>query len=400
MSEVWKAHDLELDRHVALKILGLAADRTRFRREAQAVAGLTHPHICQLYDYGDLDGRPFMVLELLTGGTLEGRLAATRPLPDIETERIAREVASAIGHAHEQGVLHRDVKPTNVLFDEEGRAKLADFGIARVAGEPTLTEAGTLLGTASYISPEQSRGKPVTPATDVYAFGVLLYQMLTGRLPFEAENLLETAEMHATREVPPILSLRPDAPPNLERVATRALSKRPGDRPADGNALVADLGEPAAETLAIEADETRIIAPRRSRVPPRHLAAGIALVALAIVGAAAAVLLTAESSKAPVVTGMNRTATSGPSTQATTPSTPPTTEQTTGQQTTGRQTTAPATTAPSTASQTTMSIPSIPTTPPTITLPEPTTTEVTTVPPLPPATTTETPTTQETTTGR
>jgi eukaryotic-like serine/threonine-protein kinase len=390
MSEVWEAHDLELDRHVALKLLGPAADRARFRREAQAVAGLSHSHICQLYDYGDLDSRPFMVLELLTGGTLEDRLAAARPLPDLETERIAREVASALGHAHANGVLHRDVKPTNVLFDEEGRAKLADFGIARVAGEPTLTEAGTLLGTAAYISPEQSRGEPATPATDVYAFGVLLYQMLTGRLPFEAENPLELAAMHTTREAPPISSLRPDAPEQLERVASRALAKRPEHRPADGAALLAELGEPAAETLAIEADETLLLAPRRRRMEPRRLAALVALAALAMVGATSAVLLTAESSKAPVAT-TNRPGTDAPTTQPA-PAPPP--ASTTEERTTDEQTTAPTTTrAPTTTAATTTASP-----PPTTTS-LPTITDVTTTVPLPETIITVPTTTEETTTG-
>lgn len=394
MSEVWEAHDLELDRHVALKLLGLTADRARFRREAQAVAGLSHSHICQLYDYGELDGRPFMVLELLPGGTLEDRLAAARPLPDIETERIAGEVALALGHAHDHGVLHRDVKPTNVLFDEEGRAKLADFGIALVAGEPTLTEAGTLLGTAAYISPEQSRGEPATPATDVYAFGVLLYQMLTGRLPFEAANPLEIAAMHAAREAPPISSLRPDAPQQLERVAVRALAKRPEDRPADGAALLAELGESAADTLVMQAEETRVLEPvRRRRVSPRPLAAAVALAAIAFVGVTSAVLLTAESSKAPVVTNTNSTAPSAPSTQPVPPSAPTTAEQTTDTQTTAPTTTM-STTTPETATTT-----SISTAQPTITAPEPTTTDLPTTPPPPETTTTtETATTEETTT--
>jgi eukaryotic-like serine/threonine-protein kinase len=383
MSEVWEAHDLELDRPVVLKVLGLAADRARFEREAQAVAGLSHPHICLLYDFGDLDGRPFMVLELLAGGTLEDRLSAGRSLPDPEAERIAREVASALGHAHAQGVLHRDVKPTNVLFDSEGRAKLADFGIARVGDASTLTEAGTLLGTAAYLSPEQSRGEPVTPATDVYSFGVILYRMLTGRLPFEADSPLEVAAMHATREVPPILSLQPDAPASLERVATRALAKRPEDRPADGNALLAELGEPSAD------EATQVLAPRPRRVARPPLAAGIALVVVAIVGAASAVLLTAESSKAPVAT-TNRPGTDMPTTQ---PATAPPPASTTEEQTTDEQTTAPTTTrAPTTTAATTTASPL------TTTTSLPTVTEVTTTVPLPDATITVPTTTEETTT--
>jgi serine/threonine-protein kinase len=300
MSEVWEAHDVELDRRVALKLLGRGADPERFEREAQAAAGLSHPNICRLYDYGETDGRPFIVFELLAGGSLEDRLLAGRPLPDAETARIAGELAAALGFAHAQGVVHRDVKPANVLFDEDGTAKLADFGVARITDASTLTEAGTVLGTAAYISPEQATGEPVGPATDVYAFGVLLYRMLTGHLPFEAGSALEVASMHATKKPPPIASRRADAPPELERLATRALAKRPEDRPADGNALRAEL-------TAVVDEETQVLAPARRRVGPRHLAAGAGLAAIALAGAAVAILAAPEESKAPV-TGTSRDA--------------------------------------------------------------------------------------------
>ena len=154
MSEVWAATDTELERRVALKLLAPDADTARFEREARAVASLGHPNITQLYDYGEEDGRPFIVLELLSGGTLEDRLRSGGPLPDEDTRRIAAELAAGLAHAHARGVVHRDLKPANVLFDQEGRAKLADFGLARMAaGGGTLTEAGTVLGTAAYISP-------------------------------------------------------------------------------------------------------------------------------------------------------------------------------------------------------------------------------------------------------
>ncbi|MDX6465545.1 MAG: eukaryotic-like serine/threonine-protein kinase, partial [Gaiellaceae bacterium] len=191
MSEVWAATDTELGRRVALKLLAPDADTARFEREARAVASLGHPYITQLYDYGQENGRPYMVLEYLPGGTLEERLRKGKPLTDQETTSIAAELASGLAHAHSRGVVHRDLKPANVLFDEEGRAKLADFGIARMAaGEGTLTEAGTVLGTAAYISPEQAMGEPATAASDVYSFGVMLYRMLTGRLPFESSNAM------------------------------------------------------------------------------------------------------------------------------------------------------------------------------------------------------------------
>src|SRR5581483_6157964 len=148
MSEVWRAEDSELGRLVAIKLLAPDADRARFEREARAVASLGHPNITQVYDYGEWEGRPYMVLEYLPGGTLADRLAPRKALPDDETNAIATAIATGLAHAHNRGVIHRDLKPANVLFDEDGRPKLADFGIARLAaGDGTLTEAGTVLGT-------------------------------------------------------------------------------------------------------------------------------------------------------------------------------------------------------------------------------------------------------------
>src|SRR5579884_25007 len=223
MSEVYCAEDLELGRRVAIKLLAPDADSARFEREARAVASLTHPNVMQLYDYGQDEGRPYMVLEYVPGGTLEDRLAAARgePLPDDETRGIAAGIPAGLAHAHARGVVHRDLKPANVLFDEEGRPKLADFGIARMAvGEGTLTEAGTVLGTAAYISPEQAAGEPATPASDVYSFGVMLYRMLTGRLPFTAANPMELVRLHRDEQAPPVAARRPNAPPQLAAAAT------------------------------------------------------------------------------------------------------------------------------------------------------------------------------------
>jgi eukaryotic-like serine/threonine-protein kinase len=312
MSEVWAAHDLELDRPVALKLVAASTDLLRFEREGRAVAGLSHPNICRLYDLGEADGQAYIVFEYLSGGTLEERLRLGEPLPDDETARIAVELAAALAHAHERGILHRDVKPSNILFDDEGNAKLADFGIARIVDASTLTEAGTMLGTAAYISPEQARTEPTSAATDVYAAGVILYRLLTGRLPFEAEAPLDLALMHANEEPPPILSLRPDAPPELEGVATWALEKRPENRPADGAALLAALTPSRAEE-----DVTQVVPPRRPAVRSRHVAAGAALAVLALAGLALAVLASPDESKAPVES------TKPQSTQRTTPASPP-----------------------------------------------------------------------------
>jgi eukaryotic-like serine/threonine-protein kinase len=241
-AEVWAATDLELDRTVAVKLLAREADARRFEREARAVAALAHPNICILYDYGEDRGRPFMALQFLPGGSLEDRLPAGRPLPDEDTERIARDVASGLAHAHARGVVHRDLKPANVLFDATGTAELADFGIARMADDEALTSAGTVLGTAAYLAPEQAAGEPATAASDVYAFGVILFRMLTGRLPFESRDGLELAAMHRHRLPPAVTRFRPDPPARLESITFAALAKSPTDRPRDGEALLAELG--------------------------------------------------------------------------------------------------------------------------------------------------------------
>ena len=206
MSEVWRAHDSTLDRTVALKILSPTANLDRFRREAQAVAGLAHEHVMRLYDYGEDEAGPFMALEWLPGGTLEDRLTRRRLPPD-ETQRVAVGIAAGLAHLHARGLVHRDLKPANVLFDEEGRPKLA----RSTAGAGTLTEAGTVLGTAAYLSPEQAAGEPAGAASDVYSFGVILFRMLTGKLPFAADNALALVNMHRHETPPAVETLRPDA---------------------------------------------------------------------------------------------------------------------------------------------------------------------------------------------
>ncbi len=339
MSEVWAAHDLELERRVALKLMDATADSLRFEREARAAAGLSHPNICRLFDYGESDGRRYIAFECLPGGTLESRLAPGEPLADADTARIAAELAAALAHAHERGILHRDLKPSNVIFDEEGNAKLADFGIARIGDASTLTEAGTMLGTAAYMSPEQAQAGPVTAASDVYSFGVILYRLLTGRLPFEAEAPLELALQHVNEEPAPISALRPDAPPRLERVATWSLAKAPAERPQDGAALVAALaqgGEP------VTAEETVVLAaPRRGRrVGARHVAAGVAIALLVPIGIAAAILASPDESKAPVTPTTNRTTTANDTTTESTPPPSPAPTETPGTTTTAETTTA------------------------------------------------------------
>jgi serine/threonine-protein kinase len=399
MSEVWAATDLELGRRVALKLLAPNADTARFEREARAVASLAHPNVNQLYDYGEEEGRPYMVLEYLPGGTLEDRLRDGEPLPDEDSWRISVELAAGLAHAHSRNVVHRDLKPANVLFDEEGRAKLADFGIARMAvGEGTLTEAGTVLGTATYISPEQAAGAPATAASDVYSFGVMLYRMLTGRLPFESSDPMELIALHRDAPVPPLTSFREDAPGILESTAAAALAKDPAGRPQNGAGLLTALGVPAGAVLTTTAagfadpDATRVMPvaapppgqpPRRSRTP----LAIVSLLVLGLTGGALAYELTRPASSStptetlpalsfPKPTTKKQTTQSVPAATAPATTAPSTsTEQTTTQQTTTHRTT----TAPPPPTTTTV--------PPTTTAPPPTTTTA------PPPTTTTAPTT-------
>jgi serine/threonine-protein kinase len=390
MSAVWLAEDEELGRRVAVKTLAPAADRSRFEREGKAAAALSHPNICALYDYGEADGKPFMVLEYLPGGSLADLLQAGQPLADDETVRIVRDVAEGLAHAHERGLVHRDLKPANILFDAEGRPKIADFGIAQLQGSGTLTETGTVLGTASYISPEQASGLPATPASDVYSLGVILFQLLTGRLPFTSQNAMDVVRQHRDEPAPSVLDVRPDAPRSLAELTARAMAKDPAARPPDGGAFAAALaagGEGATQVIPVP--------PPRRRLR-RGLVLALALLLLLAGGIAAAVIATNHTSSpsktapgnpsVPSVTAVPTapTTTAAPTAEPTTTAprttTAPTTTAaptTTGHATTAATTTAPATTAtlPTTTAPTTTAPPT--TTEPTTTV-EPTTTAPTT----------------------
>jgi len=381
MSEVWRAHDDTLDRTVALKILSPTADLGRFRREAQVLATLAHENVMRVYDYGEDEAGPFMALEWLHGGTLEERLAE-RPLPPAETSRIARGIAAGLAQLHDRGLVHRDLKPANVLFDEEGRPKLGDFGLARrVAGAGTLTEAGTVLGTAAYLSPEQAAAEPVGPASDVYSFGVILFRMLTGALPFVADEPLALLNMHRHAPAPAVAELQPDASPELAALTEAALRKDPAQRPADGNALLAALSGEAPTMLITPADTavTRVVptpVPRDGGPPPRRLLREPAVIAAAVV-----LLALGGGLLAWAVTRSNTPAPAGPSTavhathaHTTTPTTQPApTTATRGTTTAPGTTTTP--TKPTTTSPTTTTIAP----PTTVTVPTTTPTPTTTL---------------------
>ena len=389
MSEVWRAHDDTLDRTVALKMLSPTADLERFRREARSLAGLAHENVMRVFDYGEAETGPFMALEWLPNGTLEDRLARGA-LPPAETRRIAHGIAAGLAHLHSRGLVHRDLKPANVLFDEEGRPKVADFGLARhAAGPGTLTEAGTVLGTAAYISPEQAAGEPAGPASDVYSFGVILFRMLTGALPFVADDALALVDMHRRTPAPAVETLQPDAPPELAALTAAALRKDPAERPADGAALLATLGTAAAPVSpAADMQATQVLPPppapaastRTGRLTGRRALIALALLVLAASGGLLAWAVAKPSSSAPdgVTTGsVPGTATTHAQTGVTTQAPPTSTQAQTSSPATTRQTTAHTTN----AGPTTATVPStsIPTTIPTETLPT-TTAPTTTLP--------------------
>jgi serine/threonine-protein kinase len=413
MSSVWLAEDEELGRRVAVKTLAPSADRARFEREARAAAALSHPNICSLYDYGEADGKLFMVLEYLPNGSLEERLRAG-PLSDDETTRIATELAAGLAHAHARGLVHRDLKPANVLFDVEGRAKIADFGIARMVDNLGLTEAGTVLGTASYISPEQAAGRPAGPASDVYSFGVILFRMLTGRLPFVSSNAMELVRMHRDDPPPAVTDVRPDVPPRLASITTAALAKDAAARPADGAALLRELrgdtddativAGPGAFPPVAASDATQVLRPAAAARKRRRLPLVPLIIALAVLlGAGVALALalsgggdgngsaTQETLPSLSLPSVPSATTQATTTEATTAATS-TEATTTAPTTTARTTTAP-TPPTTTAPVTTRPVTTAPvTTLPVTTVPPVTTAPVTTAPP-PPVTTDTTPTT-------
>jgi TolB-like protein/Tfp pilus assembly protein PilF len=234
MGEVYRARDTRLDREVALKMLpaGLAEDvlaLERFHREARVIASLNHPHICTLYDVGDQDGQPYLLMELLDGGSLQGRLAPGA-LPIEQTIEWGIQIADALDTAHARGIIHRDLKPANIVVTARGDAKVLDFGVAKVAGDATatmgaLTETGSVMGTAAYMAPEQVRGEPVDARSDLFALGVVLYEMATGRRPFQGATTGVISEAILNRIPAPPQSLNPSVPAALASVIEKLLEK-------------------------------------------------------------------------------------------------------------------------------------------------------------------------------
>ncbi|UDY34245.1 Stk1 family PASTA domain-containing Ser/Thr kinase [Dermatobacter hominis] len=248
MAQVYLARDRSLDRPVAVKELvpEFATDPSfveRFRREAQAAANLSHPNIVGVYDWGTQDGTYFIVMEYVDGPSLSQVIRRDGPLHPRRAAEIANEVAAALGFAHSRGVVHRDVKPGNVLLTATGQSKVTDFGIARALSSPDddLTQAGSVMGTATYFSPEQAQGLTVDPRSDLYSLGVVLYEMVTGRPPFSGETPLAIAYKHVQDQPAPPSTIVPDIPHGLEAIIMKLLQKKPDDRYPSAEALRADL---------------------------------------------------------------------------------------------------------------------------------------------------------------
>ncbi|HUD18363.1 MAG TPA: protein kinase [Acidimicrobiales bacterium] len=253
MSTVYRAFDEILERQVAVKLMNreIASDSDqleRFRREARAVAQLSHPHVVGVIDAGEDDGRPYIVLEYVEGETLKERIRRQGRLPVTEAVAYAIEIARALGAAHSRHIVHRDVKPQNVLLDQEGSAKVTDFGIARTLEEDGLTADGRVLGTTDYVSPEQALGQHVTGQSDLYSLGVVLYEMVTGEVPFRGENQVAVAMKHVREEIPDVQTKRPEVSAALASIIETATAKRQDERYADDAELIADL----EDVLAME----------------------------------------------------------------------------------------------------------------------------------------------------
>src|SRR5213075_833492 len=245
MADVYLAEDQELGRRVALKLLDdrHASDEQfveRFRREAQSAAGLNHPNIVSIFDRGRAEGTYYIAMEYLDGRTLKELLVRNGPTPIPIAIDYARQILGALAFAHRNGIVHRDIKPHNIVVGPDGRLKVTDFGIAR-SGPSQMTEAGSIIGTSQYLSPEQARGAPVDQRSDLYSVGVVLYELLTGTVPFSGSTPLEIAMKHLSEIPRPPSRRRPDVPPDLDRVVLRALAKNPDERYQNAPEMDADL---------------------------------------------------------------------------------------------------------------------------------------------------------------
>jgi eukaryotic-like serine/threonine-protein kinase len=365
MARVLAAHDLRLDRRVAIKLAPATgidrAGRERFVREARSSAGFSHPNAVAVFDAGEGDGFLYLVMELVDGPSVAARLAEHGPLDVDEALTIAAGVLAGLGAAHAAGIVHRDVKPGNILLGPDGAVKLADFGIAKRLGDLSadLTGAGQFIGTPKYLSPEQVAGDPVTAATDLYAVGVVLFEMLAGRPPFDGDTAIATAIAHRDAPIPDLRRIRADVPGHVAAAVTRAMAKDPADRFESAEQMAATLrglpeprpvaGPPEAATPPVE--RTRVmVGPVQ---PARRGRAWWWVAAAALAVGIGAVIALAQRDDEPNASAGDLTATTvaptanAPETTATPTTAAPGT--TVAPPTTAPPTTAPPTTAPPTA---------------------------------------------------
>ena len=354
MGEIFRATDTTLGRAVAVKILDrrYAEDesvRQRFTREALAVARLSgNSNIVTIYDVGEYRDRPYIVMEYLAGGSLQEKIAAEGAQPAGRALDWLEQAAGALDAAHREGVIHRDVKPANLLLDRNGRMHVADFGIASAAGLDSLTQTGTVLGTASYLSPEQAKGERTTERSDLYSLAVVAYELLTGRRPFEGDSVAAEAAAHVTGTVPSVCDVNPEVPCELDPVFARALAKDPADRYGTCAEFVAALRASfanAAGATGIVAPPPRRPSPPRERPRPNLLLPLAGLLLLALLGGGIAFAVTRGGSPKPRparittvvknVTQPGRTVVSTVVTTAAAPTTAPTTTAPTTAPTTG-----------------------------------------------------------------
>jgi serine/threonine-protein kinase len=285
MATVYLAHDLELERDVAVKVLNGGLDEGgdaggRFRREALTVARLSHPHVVAVFDAGEEDGAPFIVMEYVEGDGLDAILQDAPLGPDRALE-LALQACDGLGYAPLQGVVHRDVKPANLLLRSDGVLKVSDFGIAHTADGTQLTQVGTILGTTAYLAPEQARGEAVGPQADVFSLGVVLYEALTGSPPWRVESLAQVASV-GEQPPPPVRSITPGVPREVEAAIMRSLCREPRGRPADASVLAREL-RPGADPSTVRIDPPTQVLPgrRRPRLPRlAYVVAGLLAAAL------------------------------------------------------------------------------------------------------------------------
>src|ERR687889_1164721 len=301
MSTVYRAFDTTLERRVAVKLMHreIASDSDqleRFRREARNVAQLSHPHIVGVIDAGEDEGRPYIVFEYVEGETLKERIRRLGRLPVDEAIAYAIEIARALGCAHSHHIVHRDVKPQNVLIDDEGSAKVTDFGIARSLEQDGLTADGRVLGTTDYVSPEQALGHDVDGQSDIYSLGVVLYEMLTGDVPFHGENQVSVAMKHVREDLPDVQLMRPEVSARLAAVLDRMTDKDLAHRHPDAASVALDLEDALAAEAARTGTSTgeataglrTLPAGTRRRPPPRprpRLPPPLLLLLVAVAGA-------------------------------------------------------------------------------------------------------------------